>query len=93
MHGYTAEVGKPQLPLKGILLDIPEGQSAQVTVLDTASTIGYGYQVYPVPQNYADDQSYDVQVAELFTLDADAYGQDAFYPAKRCRAGRSLSFP
>ena len=65
----------------GELVDIPEGQSAHLSVLDTASTIGYGYQVYPVPQNYAEDQSYTVQVAELFTMDADAYGQDAFYPA------------
>jgi hypothetical protein len=28
IHGFTHEVGKPELPLKGILLDIPEGNSA-----------------------------------------------------------------
>ena len=60
--------------------------------MDSASTIGYGYQVYPAPQNYADDQSYDVQVAELFTLDADAYGQDAFYPASVVGLGEVYHF-
>ncbi|MGB5745596.1 MAG: C25 family peptidase propeptide domain-containing protein, partial [Desulfobacterales bacterium] len=92
VHGFTTEVGKPRLPLKGILLDLPSGQSAQVTVLDTGSTIGYGYQVYPVPQNFADDQSDAMQVAELFTMDADAYGQDVFYPQNVAGLGEVYNF-
>ena len=48
--------------------------------------------MYPVPQNYADDQSYDVQVAELFTMDADADGRDAFCPASVAGLGEVYDF-
>jgi hypothetical protein len=36
IHGFTHEVGKPELPLKGILVDIPQGNSA--TLAATRST-------------------------------------------------------
>jgi hypothetical protein len=92
VHGYTAEVGKPQLPLKGILLDIPEGKAAQVSVLDTDSTIQYGYQVYPVAGNVADEQNNTVQVSDLFVIDEAAYGENAFYPADVAEIGEAYIF-
>ncbi|MGD8523970.1 MAG: DUF2341 domain-containing protein, partial [Desulfobacterales bacterium] len=92
VHGYTAEVGAPQMPLKGILLDIPADKSAQVTVLDTASRIQYGYQVYPVPDTFAQEGTATLQVAEAFAIDTQAYGQDAFYPADVVALGQAYSF-
>ena len=32
IHGFTQETGKPELPLKGILLDIPEDTLPALTV-------------------------------------------------------------
>ncbi|MGD8989249.1 MAG: DUF2341 domain-containing protein, partial [Syntrophobacterales bacterium] len=54
IHGFTSEVGKPELPLKGILLDIPEGNAATLTVLETEDEIHSGYRVYPVPEKTLD---------------------------------------
>ncbi|MGD9036657.1 MAG: DUF2341 domain-containing protein, partial [Syntrophobacterales bacterium] len=42
IHGFTPEVGKPELPLKGILLDVPEGNSATLTVLQTEDELHTG---------------------------------------------------
>ena len=36
VHGFTLAAGLPQVPLKGILLDIPQGKQARVEVLDAA---------------------------------------------------------
>ena len=30
VHGYTLEAGLPQLPLKGVLLDVPAGRRARL---------------------------------------------------------------
>jgi len=56
IHGFIDEVGKPELPLKGILLDIPEGYGATLTVLETEDELHTGYRVYPVPEKSVDDQ-------------------------------------
>jgi hypothetical protein len=50
VHGYTDELGAPQLPLKGILLDVPEGKVAELSVLKTVLEPYYGYRIYPVPK-------------------------------------------
>jgi hypothetical protein len=45
IHGYTAEVGKPQLPLKGILLDVPENKTLELSVLKTEVSHHSGYRI------------------------------------------------
>jgi hypothetical protein len=44
-HGFTAEVGKPQLPLKGILLDVPAGKTVALSVVETEVAHHSGYRV------------------------------------------------
>ena len=78
VHGYTLEPGLPQLPLKGILLDVPAGRQARLEVLDEAGRVLSGYRVYPAPVHQAGAGS---QVAEVFRWDEAAYGANAFYPA------------
>jgi hypothetical protein len=87
IHGFTHEVGKPELPLKGILLDIPEGNSATLTVLQTEDELHTGYQVYPVPENAVDDQAQLAHVGEIFVIDEAAYSVDSFYPETAVRLG------
>jgi hypothetical protein len=85
VHGYTGEVGKPELPLKGIMVNMPEGQIGELTVLETVVETHSGYQIFPVPSNNVDDQG--TAVAESFVIDEDAYQQDAFYPQTAAQLG------
>ena len=78
VHGFTLEPGLPQVPLKGILLDIPQGKQARVEVLDSASRVLAGYRVYPAPLHQAGANN---QVAEVFSWDEAAYRENAYYPA------------
>jgi len=78
VHGFTLAAGLPQVPLKGILLDIPPGKQARVTVLDAASRALAGYRVYPAPVYQAGANN---QVAELFSWDEASYRENAYYPA------------
>ena len=52
----TREVGKPEVPLKGVLLDIPQDKTASLSVLQTEVDSYSGYQIFPVPQQVVDDQ-------------------------------------
>ena len=93
IHGHTREVGKPEVPLKGILLDIPEGQSAALSVLQTEEDDIYsGYQIFPVPEQVVDDQGSVAGVGESFVWNQRAYGLDAFYPAEVAQLGDVFVF-
>jgi hypothetical protein len=78
VHGYTVAVGLPQVPLKGILLDVPPGKQARVEVLDATSRALAGYRVYPAPLYQAGENK---QVAEVFSWNEAAYQENAYYPA------------
>jgi hypothetical protein len=92
IHGFTPEVGKPELPLKGILVDIPQGNSATLTVLQTEDELHTGYQAYPVPENAVDDQAQLAHVGEIFAIDEAAYSVDSFYPEAVARLGEEYLF-
>ncbi len=78
VHGFTLAAGLPQVPVKGILIDIPAGKQARVEVLDSASRVLAGYRVYPAPLHQAGANN---QVAEVFSWDEAAYRENAYYPA------------
>ena len=80
IHGFTDEVGKPELPVKGILLDLPEGKSATLTVKGTEGQTLSGYWVYPVPENALQGGGEMEHVGEIFAIDEAVYSTDAFYP-------------
>ena len=80
IHGYSAEVGYPQMPLKGILIDIPQGMAASLSVLETEVKSHSGYQIFPVPEAIVDAEGAAAAVGESFVFDEAAYGKDAFYP-------------
>jgi hypothetical protein len=94
VNGYTGEVGKPELPLKGIMVDIPEGQIGALTILSTTVETHSGYQIFPVPANSVDDQdgSAAAAVAESFVKDEAAYQQDGFYPQTVAQLGDLFVF-
>ena len=80
IHGYTSEIGQPQMPLKGILIDIPEGMAASLSVLETEVQTYSGYQIFPVPQAVVEAAGATAAVGESFVFDEAAYSQDVFYP-------------
>jgi hypothetical protein len=78
VHGYTQAAGLPQVPLKGVLLDVPSGKQTRVEVLDATSRVLAGYRVYPAPLYQAGENQ---QVTEVFSWDEAAYQENAYYPA------------
>jgi hypothetical protein len=92
IHGHTQELGQPELPLKGIFLDLPEGQSATLSVLQTEVDTYDGYQVFPVPENIVDDQGAITAVGESFVWNESAYAIDEFYPAAVAQLGDGFVF-
>jgi hypothetical protein len=92
IHGCSQDVGKPEVPLKGILLDIPQGQSAALEVLQTEVDTYTGYRVFPVPENIIDDQGSIAAVAESFVWNQSAYAIDEFYPAAVAELGDGFVF-
>jgi hypothetical protein len=92
IHGRTQEVGRPEVPVKGIFLDLPEGQSATLSVLQTEVDTYEGYRVLPVPENIVDDQGAIPAVGESFVWDQTAYQIDAFYPVPVAGLGNEFVF-
>jgi len=87
-RGYTSEVGKPQLPVIGETLAIPDGSAVHVTVLNSSYSTYEGYRVYPVqpPEVDDDDAGEDGKEAE-FLIDEEFYSQDGFYPQEIVEVG------
>ncbi|MEJ2429294.1 MAG: C25 family peptidase propeptide domain-containing protein, partial [Deltaproteobacteria bacterium] len=73
IHGLTDEVGKPELPVKGVLLDLPEGKSASLEVLETEDETLEGYRIYPVPEKVADEGGGTSRVQEVNHLGFELY--------------------
>ena len=92
VHGYTARVGAPQVPIKGILIDVPAGKTVRLEVLNSSAESFSGYRIYPVPAAAVDEQGSAAAVGELFVQDEIAYNTDGLYPDRLVRPGQSYIF-
>jgi hypothetical protein len=92
IHGLTQAVGKPELAVKGILLDLPDGASPTLSVDTTVSEIYPGYRVYPVPEEVVQGDGGAAHVGEVFSIDEAAYATDGFYPANVAALGEIYTF-
>ena len=77
VHGSTAVEGAPQLPQKGLLLDVPAGRTARLTVLESDSRVLPGYRVFPAPAHRVAENG---ELLEEFRWDEAAYGSNSFSP-------------
>jgi hypothetical protein len=68
------------MPLKGILIDIPEGMTGSLSIVETEVQSYSGYQIFPVPEAVVDANGATAAVGESFVFDEAAYARDAFYP-------------
>jgi hypothetical protein len=91
IHGLTDEVGKPELPVKGVLVDVPEGQSASLEVLETEDETLGGYRIYPVPERVVDESGGTSRVQEVFRIDEAAYSEEGFYPGEVALLGKTFT--
>ncbi len=89
VHGYTLEAGRPQLPVKGILLDVPAGKIATLELLDAASRSHAGYRIYPTPEHRAVEEG---KLTEVFIWDQAAYRVDEFYPGPAAELSTAYLF-
>ena len=80
IHGYTAVIGEPEMPQKGILIDLPAGKAATLHIVETEVKTHSGYQIYPLPAAMVDVNGASAAVGESFIQDQSAYDTDAFYP-------------
>jgi hypothetical protein len=92
IHGLTGVVGSPELPVKGVFVDLPVGKKATLEVLDTETETYSGYWIYPVPEKRVDGEEGMAHVAEVFAIDDLAYGADSFYPGTEARLGEIFTF-
>ncbi len=89
VHGYTLGAGSPQLPVKGVMLDVPAGKTATLELLTTASRSHTGYRIYPVPAHRVGEEG---RLTEVFTWDQAAYGEDALYPGPAAELSTAYLF-
>ncbi len=92
VHGYTAQTGAPQLPLKGLLIDVPQGKTAEVSVVDSQVEPYSGYRIYPVPEAVVDAAGGMAAVGSAFVQDELVYSSDGFYPDAVAALGQSYVF-
>jgi len=92
IHGFTESVGAPELPMKGILIDLPEGKTAGLRILEKEDKTHSGYRIYPVPEKAVQGEGETAHIAEVFAMDEAAYGTDAYYPDAAARLGKTYTF-
>ncbi|MGA9347303.1 MAG: C25 family cysteine peptidase [Anaerolineae bacterium] len=92
-YGEMSEVGRPQLPFKGVMLGVPPGIKFEVQVLETDSLVAAErYNVYPVPKVVIREDLYSLEsllepyglssksMEYVFAKDEGVYSTNAFYP-------------
>ena len=92
VHGYTEVVGKPELPVKGILLDLPAGKGGTLSIESVESKELSNYLIYPVPEKVVSGEGELATVTEVFAIDDAAYRLNRFYPDVVARVGETYDY-
>ena len=85
-YGSLAETGKPQLPMRGFLLAIPEDADITVKVLESEIVSFSGLSIYPLATSFTSlNPSSDYEVTLLH--EQRTKPDDSFYPGKLTEIG------
>ena len=87
--GSTTDIGKPQLPIKGVLIGVPDTSKPKIEVMDSEYLTLSGYNIHPVPRPVMvdnDDNEKRILTYE-FTRDNEVYNSDAFFPSTIAELG------
>ena len=74
---FTAEVGKPQLPIKGFSIAIPLKGEVNILVVESQITNKSDLTIFPVPEQLITENS---QQKSEFIIDNKLYSKDIWYP-------------
>ena len=80
----TAGDGHPELPVKGFLIQVPQGGAVDVRLLEEAHESLQDIRVCPVPVRTVTDNG---TIRTKLTRDGAAYGSSAFFPASPVEVG------
>jgi hypothetical protein len=87
--GKTSEVGKPLLPLKGKLIEVPSEGGIEIIVLET-NTVEYPhYDISPCPMMVKKEEEGSIFLEEKFAIDRTFYGTSQIYPSSVAELGFS----
>jgi len=85
-YGATTEEGNAQLPVKRIMLKLPQDVSPEDVTLEIVSVekdFRPNYNVYPAPRFiFSEENGLRIATGEEFYKDKDAYSKDISYPDK-----------
>ena len=83
-----AKTGKPNLPVKGTLIGLPEGSSPTLTVIETDMQVLKDLNLQPTPQPVmVDEDTPQARLTYRFTKDAEVYSRNAFLPDRVAKLG------
>lgn len=85
----TWEVGKPQVPSKGVLLGVPSTGKVSVSVLESVCDTRAGLLLYPGPRAIVERTEGGRALKHEFFVDPAAYEQRGFYPGRFAEIGFS----
>lgn len=84
----TGQTGKPNLPVKGTIIGLPEGSSPTLTIIEDEAQILTEINLRPAPQAVmVDEDSPEPRLAYSFIKDAETYGLNAFFPDQVAELG------
>lgn len=85
--GQTSEVGKPLLPIKGTLIEIPPTGDVEIKVLETSTEVYSNYYISPCPKYEIKDENSIIYMEEKPALDHTFYTTSRFYPSSIAELG------
>ncbi len=84
--GSWGQPGHPQLPMYTVPLGMPWLGDPQISVVEAESETIEGYLLYPAPAIELEGPEDAPHTVEKFSLDANVYSTDAFYPGPLAEA-------
>ena len=75
----STDIGKPELPIMGEVIEIPFGVDFSLEILDSAYTTYSGYNIFPAQEREI-RQGSSVGQQRDFVIDRTTYASDSFYP-------------
>ncbi len=79
-YEWISDPGKPGLPIKGILIGIPDNDTPDIQILESQVSILGQKKVCPAPTYYVSQDNDQQNLIEQYWRDEACYSQNRFYP-------------
>lgn len=85
--GFIYEKGKPMLPMKSTLIEIPEGSEIEVEVIKSEQAIKSNYNICPFPELEIEEKEGVKFTIEKFAPDEKLYSTNGYFPINLAETG------